>query len=150
DRMCRRTGVSVSPLGSSPCAAARRRDRRRRRQSDRARPRAEIEGCRAAPGERARRPHGARIRPARFRRRWRGSDGAGAGRGGKKVELGLPDWARAVIGLSALMQFVFAVTLLLDPTKIASVWPWPIPPLTARLLGASTLVSVPMALLTIA
>jgi hypothetical protein len=59
----------------------------------------------------------------------------------------LPDWARAVIGISALLQLVFAVTLLLDPTKIATVWPWPIPPLTARLLGASTLVSVPMALL---
>ncbi len=59
----------------------------------------------------------------------------------------LPNWVRAVIVLSALMQLVFGVTLLLDPGRIADLWPWPLPPLTARLLGASTLVSVPMAAL---
>jgi hypothetical protein len=59
----------------------------------------------------------------------------------------LPNWVRAIIVVSALMQLAFGVTLLLDPARIAELWPWPLPPLTARLLGASTLVSVPMALL---
>ena len=59
----------------------------------------------------------------------------------------LPDWARAIIVISALMQLAFGLTLLLDPSRIAELWPWKLPPLTARLLGASTLVSVPMAAL---
>src|SRR4029078_10158924 len=59
----------------------------------------------------------------------------------------LPNWVRAIIVVSALMQLAFGVTLLLDPARIGELWPWPLPPLTARLLGASTLVSVPMALL---
>jgi hypothetical protein len=61
----------------------------------------------------------------------------------------LPDWVRAIILISALMQLIFGITLLLDPSRIAELWPWKLPPLTARLLGASTLVSVPMALLAI-
>ena len=65
------------------------------------------------------------------------------------MEMRLPNWVRGAIAISALMQLVFAATLLVDPAKIAAVWPWPLPPLTARLLGASTLVSVPMALLVI-
>jgi hypothetical protein len=59
----------------------------------------------------------------------------------------LPDWVRVIIVISALMQLAFGVTLLLDPPRIAELWPWKLPPLTARLLGASTLVSVPMAAL---
>jgi hypothetical protein len=62
----------------------------------------------------------------------------------------LPNWARAVIAISAAMQVVFGATLLYDPSAIASVWPWPLPPLSARLLGASALVSVPMSLLAVA
>lgn len=61
----------------------------------------------------------------------------------------LPNWVRLVILLSALMQLGFGLTLLLDPDRIAELWPWKLPPLTARLLGASTLVSVPMALLVV-
>ncbi len=61
----------------------------------------------------------------------------------------LPNWVRAVIVISAVMQFGFGATLLADPSRIALLWPWPLPPLTARLLGASTLVSVPMALLVV-
>lgn len=61
----------------------------------------------------------------------------------------LPNWVRAIIVVSALMQLAFGATLLLDPGRIADLWPWPLPPLTARLLGASTLVSVPMALLAV-
>jgi hypothetical protein len=61
----------------------------------------------------------------------------------------LPNWARAIIAISALMQLVFGLSLLQDPGRIAEIWPWPLPPLSARLLGASTLVSVPMALLVV-
>jgi hypothetical protein len=63
--------------------------------------------------------------------------------------LKMPVWARGVILVSAVMQLVFGLTLLTDPTRILNVWPWPLPPLSARLLGASTLVSIPMALLSI-
>ena len=63
------------------------------------------------------------------------------------MALRLPNWVRLAIVLSALMQLMFGATLLFDPGRIAELWPWPLPPLTARLLGASTLVSVPMAFL---
>jgi hypothetical protein len=65
------------------------------------------------------------------------------------MELRLPNWVRALILVSALMQLCFAASLLVDPGRIAELWPWPLPPLTARLLGASTLVSVPMAVLVV-
>jgi hypothetical protein len=65
------------------------------------------------------------------------------------MALRLPDWVRAVILVSALMQLAFGATLLADPSRIAELWPWPLPPLTARLLGASTLVSVPMAVVAV-
>lgn len=61
----------------------------------------------------------------------------------------LPNWVRLVILASALMQLGFGLTLLIDPDRIAELWPWKLPPLTARLLGASTLVSVPMAFLVV-
>src|SRR4029078_2162834 len=61
----------------------------------------------------------------------------------------LPNWVRAIILISALMQLSFGIALLLDPSRIAELWPWKLPPLTARLLGASTLVSVPMSLLAV-
>lgn len=63
------------------------------------------------------------------------------------MELKLPNWVRLVVAVSAIMQLGFGVTLLFDPSRIGEVWPWPLPPLTARILGASTLVSVPMALI---
>jgi hypothetical protein len=63
------------------------------------------------------------------------------------MTLRLPNWVRVLILISALMQLGFGVALLADPSRIAELWPWPLPPLTARLLGASTLVSVPMAVL---
>ena len=65
------------------------------------------------------------------------------------MEMRLPNWVRAIILISALMQLIFGLTLLLDPSRIVELWPWKLPPLTARLLGASTLVSVPMAVLAI-
>ncbi len=66
------------------------------------------------------------------------------------MEMRLPDWARAVIAISAVMQLGFGATLLYDPGEIAAIWPWSLPPLSARLLGASALVSVPLALLAVA
>ena len=65
------------------------------------------------------------------------------------MEMRLPGWVRSIIAISALMQLGFGVTLLIDPSRIADLWPWPLPPLTARFLGASTLVSIPLAFLSI-
>jgi hypothetical protein len=65
------------------------------------------------------------------------------------MEVRLPNWVRGVILASALMQLVFGLTLLIDPSRIADLWPWPLPPLSARLLGASTLVSIPLAVLAV-
>jgi hypothetical protein len=61
-----------------------------------------------------------------------------------------PAWVRLCVLVSAVMQLVFGVTLMADPARILNVWPWPLPPLSARLLGASTLVSIPLALVSIA
>lgn len=61
----------------------------------------------------------------------------------------LPWWLRIVLLISALMQIGFAFTLLANPAAIDNLWPWPLTQITARLLGASTLVSVPLALLSI-
>lgn len=65
------------------------------------------------------------------------------------MEMNLPLWIRLLVAVSALMQLGFGVTLLMDPARIADVWPWSLPPLTARVLGASTLVSIPLALLSV-
>lgn len=61
------------------------------------------------------------------------------------MDMTLPRWLRAIVLISALMQLAFGITLLIDPARIAEVWPWSMPPLTTRVLGASTLVSVPLA-----
>ncbi len=61
----------------------------------------------------------------------------------------LPVWVKIVLVVSALMQVVFGLRLLVDPASITSMWPWPLTAITARLLGASTLVSVPLALLSV-
>ena len=60
-----------------------------------------------------------------------------------------PNWLRLIVGISALMQIGFGLTLMVGPSQIGHVWPWVMPPLTTRILGASTLVSVPLALLSI-
>lgn len=65
------------------------------------------------------------------------------------MDMTLPRWLRAIVLISALMQLAFGITLLADPARVAEVWPWTMPPLTTRVLGASTLVSVPLALLSI-
>jgi hypothetical protein len=60
----------------------------------------------------------------------------------------LPLWLRAVLLLTGLMQFSFGLTVLLNPGLIADLWPWPLSPVSARLLGASSLVSVPLSIFT--
>jgi hypothetical protein len=65
------------------------------------------------------------------------------------MEMRLPFWMCAVIGASALMQLVFGITLIASPSRIADLWPWVMPPLTTRVLGASALVSVPMVFLAV-
>ena len=65
------------------------------------------------------------------------------------MEMKFPLWIRLLVAVSAIMQLGFGITLMADPARIADVWPWTMPPLTARVLGASTLVSVPLALLSV-
>lgn len=65
------------------------------------------------------------------------------------MDMRIPDWVRVIVLGSIAMKFVFGVTLLVDPSQISGMWPWPLPPLTARLLGASTLVSAPLAVLSV-
>jgi hypothetical protein len=60
----------------------------------------------------------------------------------------LPLWLRGVLLLTGLMQFGFGLTVLLNPGIIGDVWPWPLSPIAARLLGASSLVSVPLSIFT--
>ena len=61
----------------------------------------------------------------------------------------LPDWLRLIVGASALIQLCFGIALMTKPALIGDLWPWTMPPLTTRILGASTLVSVPLALLSV-
>ena len=65
------------------------------------------------------------------------------------MEMRLPGWVRSIVAISALMQLGFGIALLLHPARISELWPWTLPPLTARLFGASTLVSIPLAFLSI-
>jgi hypothetical protein len=60
----------------------------------------------------------------------------------------LPLWLRASLLVTGLLQLGFGLTVLLSPAAINSVWPWTLTPLSARLLGASALVSVPLSIFT--
>ncbi|MEO8358155.1 MAG: hypothetical protein ABI621_19800 [Chloroflexota bacterium] len=61
----------------------------------------------------------------------------------------LPIWVKIILVVSGVMQIVFGLRLLMDPSSLTSMWPWSMTPVTARLLGASTLVSVPLSLLSV-
>ncbi len=61
----------------------------------------------------------------------------------------LPAWLKLVLVVSATMQVFFGLRLLIDPSSLTSMWPWSMTPVTTRLLGASTLVSVPLAFLSV-
>jgi hypothetical protein len=59
----------------------------------------------------------------------------------------LPAWLRPVLLFTGLLQAVLGIALLLNPAAINGLWPWPLSPITARLLGASSLVSMPLSFL---
>ena len=59
----------------------------------------------------------------------------------------LPIWLRLVLVFSGLLQAILGLTLLINPGAISGMWPWTLTPITARLLGASSLVSLPLTLL---
>ena len=65
----------------------------------------------------------------------------------KLTDRTLPWWLRLILAVTGLMRLGFGLTLLGDPAAIVELWPWPMTSLAARLLGASTLVSAPLALL---
>lgn len=62
------------------------------------------------------------------------------------MEMRLPQWVRAVILVAALAQAAFGVALLIAPGQITALWPWPLPPLTARMLAAGALAAAPVGL----
>ena len=59
----------------------------------------------------------------------------------------LPLWLRLVLLSISLLHTILGLTLLLNPGAISGVWPWALTPITARLLGASSLVSMPLSML---
>ena len=59
----------------------------------------------------------------------------------------LPLWLRLVLLFTGLLQAILGLTLLLNPGAINGVWPWALTPIEARLLGASSLVSMPLSML---
>jgi hypothetical protein len=61
----------------------------------------------------------------------------------------LPIGVKLILLASGIMQIGFGLRLLMDPASLTSMWPWSMTSVTARLLGASTLVSVPLTLLSV-
>jgi len=59
----------------------------------------------------------------------------------------LPWWLHLMMVGSALSQIYFGLTLIINPAASSHLWPWKLTPLDARLLGASSLVAVPLSLL---
>ncbi|MGD8806454.1 MAG: hypothetical protein PVH65_11415 [Chloroflexota bacterium] len=59
----------------------------------------------------------------------------------------LPLWLRLILLGTAATQIVFGLTLLFNPSAVSTLWPWTLTPVTARLLGASSLVSIPLSVL---
>jgi hypothetical protein len=62
----------------------------------------------------------------------------------------LPAWLRLVLVFTGLLQAGLGIALLLNPAAIHGLWPWSLTPITARLLGASSLVSMPLSILSAA
>ena len=59
----------------------------------------------------------------------------------------LPWWLHVMMVGSALSQIYFGLTLVINPAASSHLWPWKLTALDARLLGASSLVAVPLSLL---
>src|SRR5258708_21324466 len=63
------------------------------------------------------------------------------------IDRTLPAWLRLVLLFTGLLQALLGIALLLNPAAINGLWPWALTPITARLLGASSLVSMPLSFL---
>jgi hypothetical protein len=50
--------------------------------------------------------------------------------------LRLPGWLRAALGVQGAALLAFGVLLFVAPVDFASIWPWPLTPLTGRAIGA--------------
>jgi hypothetical protein len=48
----------------------------------------------------------------------------------------LPNWTRVVLGLQATVLVALGTVLYVAPQEAASLWPWPLTPLTGRAVGA--------------
>lgn len=48
----------------------------------------------------------------------------------------LPKWVRIILLVQGIVMVLTGVMLLLFPIKMATVWPWPLTPLTGRAVGA--------------
>jgi hypothetical protein len=51
----------------------------------------------------------------------------------------LPTWLRAILGVHAVVMIPFAVALFIAPSSVGDLWPWPLSPLTGRMVAAWTL-----------
>lgn len=50
-----------------------------------------------------------------------------------------PAWFRVLLSVHAVVMVPLGVALLVDPAGVASIWPWPLTPLTGRAVGAWSL-----------
>jgi hypothetical protein len=48
----------------------------------------------------------------------------------------LPRWVRSILGLQAVVLIPLGVALFLLPSRVAELWPWVLPPLSARAVSA--------------
>jgi len=51
----------------------------------------------------------------------------------------LPAWLRAILAIQAAVMIPFAVALFIAPSSLGDLWPWPLTPLTGRMVAAWTL-----------
>jgi hypothetical protein len=51
-------------------------------------------------------------------------------------ERALPTWVKAILGLQAVLLIPLGVALFLIPNRVAELWPWVLPPLSARAVSA--------------
>src|SRR5262249_51395246 len=50
--------------------------------------------------------------------------------------LPLPAWMRIILGFNAIVMILLGIGLLIAPSAIAPIWPWPLTELTGRAVGA--------------
>jgi hypothetical protein len=51
----------------------------------------------------------------------------------------LPAWLRAILAVHAAVMIPLAVALFIAPSSVGDLWPWPLTPLTGRMVAAWTL-----------